>query len=455
MNYINLIVARFKLIFNTKISLREKGVIRNSAGAVFDFGMNQIAILITFPIIINGLGPSVTGVWLTIGSLLAWMWMCDLGIGQGLMNRLSTQIARGTKSRQISFIFSTGFITQFLVISIATLVILVVNRYINWTYVFGYRDQSIDINFNRLIEIVVILSAISMQFQIASTAFRSMGNGDIYSLWVGMGNLVLILMLFGLKNSYLDIERVALITIGIKAIAQICAFFHLLYKYPIFKPKCKYFHKSFLKSMVQVSGWFLLAQVGGLLMQNSQNIIISHAINVSEVPIFSIIFRIASIPILIYMLIMSGLMPAYREAQSKNDWKWVYAIFIKSLKISVPIFLFSLALLLLTPIIIKIWIGKEYDPSIYVIIWLIIYILVNTIGTCLSALAYSFSNPRIASICALTYGIGMLFIGYKSAEKYGLSGLCAYMAIGQLFLNIIPLGIYIKYKFKNLKINVN
>ena len=70
----------------------------------------SVVTFLQVPIIIDCIGTYQNGVWLTISSLILWIDIMDIGLGNGLRNKLSEAIAEGNriKSRQIvssAFVF--------------------------------------------------------------------------------------------------------------------------------------------------------------------------------------------------------------------------------------------------------------------------------------------------------------------------------------------------------------
>ena len=68
------------------------------------FVLKGVSIVIGFvflPLTINYINPTNYGIWLTLSSIISWFAFFDVGLGNGLKNKLSESIAHGdlTKSR--------------------------------------------------------------------------------------------------------------------------------------------------------------------------------------------------------------------------------------------------------------------------------------------------------------------------------------------------------------------
>ena len=65
---------------------------RANLNIIISFFFKGASILLSFllvPLTINYIKPDAYGVWLTLSSLVGWVAMFDIGIGNGLKNKLS------------------------------------------------------------------------------------------------------------------------------------------------------------------------------------------------------------------------------------------------------------------------------------------------------------------------------------------------------------------------------
>jgi O-antigen/teichoic acid export membrane protein len=75
------------------------------------FGVKGLALVLSFfsmPLYIRFFGnDDVLGLWYTILSMLSWVHICDLGLGNGLRNRLTEALAVGDTEKAKRFVSST------------------------------------------------------------------------------------------------------------------------------------------------------------------------------------------------------------------------------------------------------------------------------------------------------------------------------------------------------------
>ena len=74
-------------------SARTAAIYRNVAMSFLLKAFSALITLLMVPLTITCLGEYQNGVWLTVSSLLVWIDQMDIGLGNGLRNKLAESIA--------------------------------------------------------------------------------------------------------------------------------------------------------------------------------------------------------------------------------------------------------------------------------------------------------------------------------------------------------------------------
>ena len=72
---------------------------KNIIASVLAKGWSAIIVFLTVPVTLRCLGEYNNGVWLTISSVMLWIDNFDIGLGNGLRNKLAIYLARGEEQR--------------------------------------------------------------------------------------------------------------------------------------------------------------------------------------------------------------------------------------------------------------------------------------------------------------------------------------------------------------------
>ena len=87
---------------------------RSMSRAMVYKGVSMVLSLVYVPIVLNYLGDYKYGVWASILNILSWISYFDLGIGNGLRNRLSESLASSTPRISPKVLVSSAYAMRLL-----------------------------------------------------------------------------------------------------------------------------------------------------------------------------------------------------------------------------------------------------------------------------------------------------------------------------------------------------
>ena len=114
------------------------------------------SILLSFilvPLTINYIEPDIYGVWITLSSLVGWIAMFDIGIANGLKNKLSESLADKNYLKSQMYVSSTYVIIGLIGLCIIC-IYLMLCQFVNWQSVLNFTD----IPENKLRNVVTIVA---------------------------------------------------------------------------------------------------------------------------------------------------------------------------------------------------------------------------------------------------------------------------------------------------------
>ena len=104
--------------------------------SVFFKSADTLIYLLLVPITLGYLNPYEYGIWLTLSSVLAWIDSFDIGLGNGLRNKLAESIANNDKIKARKYV-STTFFMLLILMAILLVIGLLVIHWINWEEVLN------------------------------------------------------------------------------------------------------------------------------------------------------------------------------------------------------------------------------------------------------------------------------------------------------------------------------
>ena len=115
---------------------RSKKMYKNTVAMMFIKGASIIISLMSAPIMLHHVNRADYGVLLTLTSIVSWVGMMDVGLGNGLRNKLPGMLASGDFQSAKKAI-SSSYATLALYVGLLIAVFLLVSPHINWLSVLN------------------------------------------------------------------------------------------------------------------------------------------------------------------------------------------------------------------------------------------------------------------------------------------------------------------------------
>lgn len=311
------------------------------------------------PLTLACLGVYENGVWLTISSVLLWIDNLDVGLGNGLRNKLAAYIAEGNILKAREMVSST--LAMLIIIIIPVLAILIVTEsYANLYTFFNVSPQRID-NLVQITIVATIMVCATFILKFLGNFYMGLQLPAINNGLVTTGNT---LTLFGTYIVYLSGSH-SLLLIAIAYTAGPLMSYLLCYpitfygKYKKLRPSMKFVSSSAVKELFLIGTKFFLLQIAGIILFFSTNIIISKVYSPSMVTPYQIANRYFMVAMLLFTIICVPYWSATTDAYAKNDIKWIKRS--NNILNYFMLFIFALITLMIiaSPFIYNIWIGKK------------------------------------------------------------------------------------------------
>ena len=404
---------------------------KNIIGSLFLKGLSVLISLLYVPITLNYLNPTRYGIWMTLTSIIAWMSIFDIGIGNGLRNKLAESIALGKHSEGRKYV-STAYVTLSTIVFIILSVFLIINHWIDWSIVLNTEDLYRE-ELSTLVIIVVFLFGLKYVLNIISTILTADQRSAYSSVFEVIGNLTGLILIYILTIVKYD----SIITFGIGImltpviVYSIATYYFFKTKYSFLRPSIKLFDRSYIKSIMNLGILFFIIQISSLIIFQTSNILISHFFSPAEVTPYNIVFKYFSIPTMIWGIIMMPMWSAFTKSISINDMGWVKRT-LKKLNLAFALTIPFIALMVyLAPIIIPFWTNGIVNVKFsYIVIFAVYSILFiwNTIYAVFLNGASKIKIQAIFSISSAIIHIPLSFIIIK-LFNIGSEGIIISMAI--------------------------
>lgn len=366
--------------------------------AIFAIQLYNISVnLAIVPITLSLLNDYKYGVWITLFNMLNWISILDIGIGNGLRNKLTEVVAKGEILEAREYV-STAYGLMCLISLCLIILFVPLWLFMDWPWFFNVSsDLSYDIFL--LIGISFALACIQFTLKIILTILTAFHKPAKGALVMSISN-TLILVIFLLGGKILDgsLVGIGLIFSAVPLLALIVA--SLVIFKGFFKdiaPKIAYFKRSKVKSLFSLGIQFFIIQIAIIVIFQTDAMIISHVISPAEVTSYNIVFRYFGIVTMFFGVIMTPFWSAYTEAGAKNDYFWIKSILQKQLKFFVASVAFVIFLLFVIRPVVTFWMQREIPMSNNLIIGMAIYVVISLWNTIFSTLLGGLSLIRLGT----------------------------------------------------------
>ena len=385
-------------------------------------GGSIIISFILVPLTLGYLNSYEYGVWLTLNSILSWVYVFDIGLGNGLRNKLTEALAREDYELCRTYISTAFFILAILGLGLFGL-FSIVQPFLDWYSILNVKKESI----NGLSTIIYIVFA----FIILNFIFKNIGIIFISKQYPAINDLLILIgSLFSLIIIYIltlvttgSLAWVAYTFSGIPVIIYIISYPITFKRYPNLKPSLKYIDKRYWRSLMELGLKFFLIQISVVIVYTTSNIIISQLFGPEEVTPYNIGFKLFSSVTIVFNLLLIPFWSAITDAISKNDIIWINKVMKKLFKLWGLAVIGTGILVFLSPMIFKIWIGNEVQiPFIFSVLFGI-YVCIS-IGTGIfSTYVNGIGKLRVQLIATLLQAIIFIPFAVWAGKAWGVKGI--------------------------------
>lgn len=362
-------------ILNNKSSRTKTLVNDISFIAIFKI-INILCSFIIIPLTINYVSPSIYGIWLTLYSIISWFSIFDVGLGNGLRNKLSEALAFNDYDKSKKLISTTYVIISKIALILFCFSILSI-YILDWNKIL-----KIPTDFNENINTIIIVFSLGfcIRFivQLISNVFFAIQKAYLSELCILFGNIITLILIIFIKDYFdnkLTFLVCALLYPGIISLIGISIFLFKTKRYKILSPSIKYNEKGLINDLFSLGTKFFLLQISSVISYSIVNFLIIQFLTPEDVTKYNIAYKYFSILLIANNIICTPLWSTFTEAFVKEDYTWLKKTIKTLIKIWIVWGFVTIIMVLLSNFIYKIWIGQDLEIPISLSIVLGLFML--------------------------------------------------------------------------------
>jgi O-antigen/teichoic acid export membrane protein len=330
------------------------------------------------PLTIHYVNATQYGIWLTLSSLIGWFSFFDVGLGNGLKNKLAEANALGNIEDGRKYV-STSY-AMLIIISAAILAIfLLINPFLNWQKILNTTDSGI-VELRQLVLLMVSFFSLQFVVQTINTVLTANHAPARASLITLIGQLVSIVIIYFLtRTTEGSLLYLVLVLAGVPPIVMFLAGWWLYRNgYKMFAPSLKLVEFKYARGLLSLGATFFVIQLGVLMLFQTDNIVTTQLYGPKQVTTFNVAYRLFSTIIMGFTIIMTPFWAAFTDAYAKDDIGWIKNIMANMEKLWLGICVGTLFLLFASPYIFKFWLGDAVKVPFMLSVAMSIYVMVYT-----------------------------------------------------------------------------
>lgn len=358
---------------------------------------------ISIPIMLKYLDKDNYGLWILILSITSWIYTFDIGIGNGLKNRLAETLTKKNEKEAKEYIATSYFFVTiisiiFFLLSYIILKNINLSKLLNITYISNNE-------LNKILLINIGFVCINFIFSLCNNVF--LGSQKSYLTSINSVLSQIIFFIFLLNLFYFKKNSIVLLSLtyglGIFLSHTILSIYYF-YKNKNLLFKIKDIRLNKTKNIFGIGLKIFLVQIAGLIIFSTDNFIITKYTGVENVAIYNIVNKLFGIPLLAMTLITTPIWPAATKAFHERNIEWLKNILKKLQKVFVSLLILTIIMIILGKPFIKIWTLGEIEPSLS----LVVVCGLATLLTC-------FSNIYSTIIFGIGIGWGIVILSLTQA----------------------------------------
>ncbi|MGA3323487.1 MAG: oligosaccharide flippase family protein [Terriglobia bacterium] len=405
-------------------------------------GVTILTSLMTVRLTVRYLGTERYGLWMTVSSVVSMMWFADLGIGNGLLTRISEAHGKDDRESLHRYVSSAFFILGGVAAVLAGLFALVY-PFIPWPRVFNVTSAIAVREAGPAVVVFFCSFALNMPLDVVQRVKTGHQEGFEGTLWGVAGNLLGFVFLLEAMHLKVGLPWLLLAIFGGPFLGVLGNWAHEFgWKRPWLLPRWAYWDPAAARKIMGTGSMFLIMQVCGVFVVTVDNIIIAQVLGPGAVTQYSVPMRMFILLNTVANMFVIPLWPAYGEALARGDVPWVKRTVVRSVSFSLltfgPVALF---LAVFGKIIVRFWVGPQIQPSYLLLSGAAVWIIVNVCG---NALGTFLNGANLLKFQVLLYALSaivMLPAKVICAKVFGLSGVVWVTALTTV-LGTVAVAVY-------------
>lgn len=396
----------------------------NSLLMIIIKGFSILISLMYVPLLLNSLTPSNYGIWLTLTSFVSWIALFDIGLGNGLRNKLSEALAKNDIQRAKDYV-STAYGAIVVLVFLLTIIFVCIYNFIPWYTLLG-ADSSIQ-DLNSLVLVVFTAFVFNFLLSLLNSIINALQLPALSSAIATIAQLLSFLIVvilvkeFNITSLFVLGSVISIVPPFVLFVMSIVLF---CIKFRKIAPSLGCFKKDYISEILSLGVKFFVIQIITIILYQSNNLIITQVIDNVAVVEYNVAYKYMNMLVMFFNIMITPMWSATTEAFAKGEIQWIKSVNKKLAKIAFLFSVFGLLMVLLSNFVYKIWLHSNevnisFSTTVLLYVYAIAMMFYGVYGYIINGMGKLTIQIIFTSVSAILYVPCAVFMG----KLLGLNGI--------------------------------
>ncbi|WFE28153.1 oligosaccharide flippase family protein [Solwaraspora sp. WMMD791] len=284
-------------------------------------GVGMAAPLVITPICFRYLGDQRYGLWMAVTALTGMAWFADLGLGNGLLTRLSHLGADvRQQAREISSAFATvGALALALLGGLAVVVGLV-----PWDRLFGVTDPAVAAEAAAVVLLCFAAFAINIPFALVQRVQYAAGQVAQSSAWQSAGSLAsMVAVLVAVAAGWPPVTVIACAVFAVPAVNLLNTMVYFGVQRPATRPAPRLVHRTTAAGLLRLGlRFFVLTTISSIAL-NVDSPLVANVLGLTVAAHYAVVAKLFGVLSVFVGIVGMTVWPVNGAALSNGEVAWV------------------------------------------------------------------------------------------------------------------------------------
>lgn len=302
------------------------------------------------------------GVWYTLLSVMNWLFFFDLGIGNGLRNKLAFSFETGKREESRRYLSSAYALIAAIACILCACSFFVLPA-VPWNVVLGVSEQEVA-SWTLYVSVQIVFVGVLAQFvlKLISSVFYALQKSAMPNVLALISNVAILLYVVSNPSGSLDFKLVSLSLASVLAnnVPLVMASFVVFgTRLRAVRPSLRYWSAGHAKAVLSLGVVFLLLQVASLVLGYTNEFLIAWLTGAGDVVEYQVYYRVFSLFSTVALLACTPLWSATTQKMAQGNFAWVRKAHNAVLLLTAVLLMAMLVLIPGLQMFVDIWLGAD------------------------------------------------------------------------------------------------